>query len=238
MAINSCIVSINFKCLKNNLPEGSRLNDEIIDNYANLLQKKNNNQWLDNATSCEKCFFLSSYFYQHLVQFELNKYDYLSVKKYCHNLNDNTVKNDIFSIDKLFVPICRDNHWILVMILMKDKIIRYYDSMGKSQIVLKCELYSKHILRWIQDEYNTLNSGNCMCLDEWKIEFEVCCPQQNNGIDCGVFVVEFMDLLSDNLQVNTVTQENMAYYRAQIGCDLLRRKLHYYDNTVLDLTDE
>jgi Ulp1 family protease len=53
----------------------------------------------------------------------------------------------------------------------------------------------------------------------WNFRFPKV-PHQNNGRDCGIFMLKFMDSLVSNEKI-TFTQEEMKYYRHQIALDLI-----------------
>jgi sentrin-specific protease 1 len=48
-------------------------------------------------------------------------------------------------------------------------------------------------------------------------------PQQENGFDCGVFMLKFADFLSLNRKP-TFSQTNMKYFRRKLAFDILNKK--------------
>ncbi len=62
----------------------------------------------------------------------------------------------------------------------------------------------------------------------WNFRFPKVC-YQNNGSDCGVFMIKFMECISSNEKI-TFTQEEIQYYRHQIAMDLIE-KSEFFSNT-------
>ena len=77
--------------------------------------------------------------------------------------------------------------------------------------------------RWVFDEScNANKQSSPLDLNEWKlIDQETHVPQQHNGFDCGVFTIVCADFISDDLPLE-YSQQNIAYMRRKIGCDILR----------------
>ena len=47
------------------------------------------------------------------------------------------------------------------------------------------------------------------------------CPQQSNGVDCGVFSLMFMIMCSQGKDVNNIQQKYMNYFRKYLAVKLL-----------------
>lgn len=58
----------------------------------------------------------------------------------------------------------------------------------------------------------------------WKF-FVSKCPKQNNSYDCGVFLCKYMDYLSRDKNLE-FSNEDMNYFRIQIGVDILKGTLY------------
>lgn len=57
--------------------------------------------------------------------------------------------------------------------------------------------------------------------EEWKMEELVGVPQQQNGYDCGVFVLAFSKFTAAGIWPAELGQQHMPYYRRKILFDLL-----------------
>ena len=84
------------------------------------------------------CFASSSFFHSKLCE---NGYTYANVRRW-------SKKFDVFSKDKIFVPVNISNsHWCLAVIFIQKKKIEYYDSMnGAGRRTLDA------LLRYLGDE--------------------------------------------------------------------------------------
>jgi sentrin-specific protease 1 len=114
-------------------------------------------------------------------------------------------------------------HWIIVRVDMVNKTIIRIDSMYYEN---NDGTYTDNILKFLQDEFME-QKGIRMNVDDWLIINKINCPQQQNGYDCGVFVMMFLDVMIDNIPLNVITQAKMADYRIKIGQDLMRGQLRY-----------
>lgn len=116
----------NFKAEKGNeqvdsnslvrLRPGQWLNDDVINFYLELIKTRSKDQG-GNVSS------MNTFFYQ-----KLSKDGYQSVRRWTKRL-----KLDIFSLDKLLIPINIQNmHWVCAVINFSARRIEYYDSMSDS----------------------------------------------------------------------------------------------------------
>ncbi len=158
------------------------------------------------------CWFFNSFFVERLL-ITNGEYKYDNVKRWSKNF-------DVFAMDKVFFPINLDNtHWTLAVIYVKLKEIRYYDSMSGSGIK-----WLKALLQWLKDE-TFHKKGEVLDESSWKRinsgEHRVLVPQQNNGVDCGVFVCVAADFIQDDLPL-TYSQEDMPFFRKKITADIIR----------------
>lgn len=61
-------------------------------------------------------------------------------------------------------------------------------------------------------------------LSDWKNVTHKDIPQQENGYDCGVFMLKFADFISLGLKTNLFDQSNMRYFRRKLALDILNKK--------------
>jgi len=72
------------------------------------------------------------------------------------------------------------------------KTLRLLDSLGGS----KGEKFEKFVLGYLRDEHKDKKNNDLPELDLWRlVEDEP--PQQTNGSDCGVFICQFAECISD-----------------------------------------
>ena len=145
------------------------------------------------------------------------QYDFNNVERWSRHIN-------IFEYDKLFFPLNNCNtHWCLAVVFIPLKLIRYYDSSS----AVNGRRYCNWIKKWLSDV--AVQSGQQLVfnIDEVVIEDKsTCIPQQDNSYDCGVFVLLFIDFLTDNLPFS-FTQYEVGYFRRKIVIDIVRGKLLY-----------
>lgn len=109
-------------------------------------------------------------------------------------------------------------HWVLVVINMEKKLIRFCDSLGSNSSKGALSLVPSIILRYLKDEWDNKKRGNDgeMNWGEWGYDFDQSkIPQQLNGYDCGIFVFFAANYISKN--------QELTYSQADI--DTIRPKL-------------
>lgn len=176
----------------------SWLNDEVINFYMSLLTERSELR----AGELPSVYAMNTFFVPRLLQ---NGHG--GVKRW-------TRKVDLFSKDIIPVPVhCNGVHWCMAIIHMRNKTIRYYDSMGKpNQDVLDAlESYLRQeSLDKRKQPFDT--SG-------FKIESVPNVPQQTNGSDCGVFSCMFAEYITRDAPI-TFSQEHMEYFRKKMVLEI------------------
>ncbi|XP_068159187.1 sentrin-specific protease 1-like [Drosophila tropicalis] len=170
------------------------LNDEVINFYMNLLTDRSQRK----AGKLPSVYAMNTFFVPRLLQNGHN-----GVKRW-------TRKVDLFSMDIIPVPVHVGGvHWCMAIIHMKNKTIRYYDSMGKpNQTVLNA------LESYLRDE-SLDKRKQPFDTSDFLIENVPNVPQQTNGSDCGVFSCMFAEYITRNRQL-TFSQEHMEYFRKKM----------------------
>ena len=158
-----------LQCLNNR----EWLNDEVINFYFDMLNE------LGKENRYYKTYLWNSFFWLKLCG-DGKGYNYKAVQRWTSRK-----KIDIFEYDRIIVPMnIGKNHWALGLVDLKDKAVKYYDSLAANTIH---KSFSEFILQYLEDEFKD-KKRNDECPD-FK-SFEVLLvepPQQRNGFDCGVF---------------------------------------------------
>jgi len=177
------------------------LNDEIINFYLNMImaRSKENDNWPN--VHAFNTFFLSN----------IRTKGYASVKRW-------TRKFDLFSFDIILVPVHLDVHWCLAVINLKEKSVKFYDSMGSD----KPEIL-KVLLGYIEQEHMDKKKAPFDTSD-FELENVKDIPRQMNGSDCGMFTLKYSEYLSRNASI-TFTQEDMPYYRQRMVYEIVNNKI-------------
>ena len=180
------------------LNPGVWLNDEVINFYMKLCEERD--KISSKIIEGKPSLFLNSFFYSKLIDHGRG-FKYSNVRKWLKDV-------DLLNYNRIFIPINMSQHWSLVCVSVSTREILYLDSLGKDGKGIMT-----NISRWLQSE---ANGGN-----EFRefTEINLKCPQQMNGDDCGVFVLSFVDLLSNDLPLDTMTQTR---------CESIRRLLAFW----------
>lgn len=180
------------------------LNDEVINFYMNLLVERSEQRADDGFL---RVYAMNTFFIPKLLSA-----GHSGLKRW-------TRKVDIFTYDIIPVPVHVGRvHWCMAIIDLKNKAIRYYDSMGTpNNTVLNA------LEQYLQDE----------SLDKRKKPFDTSefakenmreCPRQMNGSDCGVFSCMFAEHETRNREIG-FTQEHMPYFRNKMIFEIAQGRL-------------
>lgn len=174
----------------------SWLNDEIINAYLELISPAGD------------IIVFNTFFYEILKgmyqsqQLDTNRIRRILRKKGISGFTECRVS---------VIPVnIKDYHWALVVIDNIAKTVFYYDSLNDN---------------WSEEIFDTIS----FCLNsELKDEDYNCkiadCPKQENGSDCGLFVLRTVECVINKEDVK-FSQEDMNYYRYVIGWRLLNKAL-------------
>jgi len=198
-----------MQCLK----DGEWLDDKVIEIYMRLVVRRSRSGG-EQFRRLE--VVKNSFFYTKLTK-EGKGYDYSSVRSW-------TRKPGILDTDAILVPInVNGNHWVLGVVNLTDKRIEFYDSMRGP-----AEKHFQVLRRWIKDEWLDKKKQQ-LDLSQWEDYTPPRCPQQNNGIDCGVFVCKFADCVGRQLDLNgqpaPFGQQHMTLFRRRLCLELIRGKM-------------
>ncbi|XP_074860511.1 sentrin-specific protease 2 [Carettochelys insculpta] len=178
------------------------LNDEVINFYMNLLMERNKQQGFPVL------HVFSTFFYPKLISG-----GYQAVKRWTKGV-------DLFKQDLIFVPIHLRVHWGLVVIDVRRKTIKYFDSMGQRGHSI-CEI----LLQYLQEESKAKRNLD-IDPSEWTLysmkPHEI--PQQLNGSDCGMFTCTYADYISRDKPI-TFTQHHMPHFRRKMVWEILHQQL-------------
>ncbi|KAK5581935.1 hypothetical protein RB653_003516 [Dictyostelium firmibasis] len=175
------------------LEPGEFLNDSIIEFYSMYIKDK-----ILSEEQRKKYFFFNSFFYKQFTNESNESLAYEDVKKW-------TGKEDLFSKDFIFVPINYAAHWSLMIICYPgaDRVIGEYE---KSPCMIYLDSLFKRPGQFANKlrKYLTLEWKNKKSIDGVTPEREFNqdnfpyhishLPLQNNGSDCGVFLLHYLEL--------------------------------------------
>ncbi|KFP61492.1 Sentrin-specific protease 2, partial [Cariama cristata] len=178
------------------------LNDEVINFYMNLLVERNKKEGYPSVHA------FSTFFYPKLISG-----GYKAVRRW-------TTGVDLFKRDLILVPIHLRVHWALVVIDVRKKTIKYFDSTAQ-----KGEAICEALFQYLQEESREKRNLD-LTFSEWTLHsmksHEI--PQQLNGSDCGVFICKYADYISRDKPI-TFTQNHMPYFRRRMVWEIIHQQL-------------
>ncbi|XP_068658885.1 ubiquitin-like-specific protease ESD4 [Aristolochia californica] len=194
-----------MQCLR----PGAWLNDEVINLYLELLKERERS----NPTKILKCHFFNTFFYKKLISGR-NGYDYKAVRRWT---TPRKIGYGLIDCDKIFVPIHAEIHWCLAVINIKDEKFQYLDSLGCRDIRV-LNVLAKYLVDETKDK-----SNKDIDVSSWEQEFVEDLPEQQNGWDCGMFMIKYADFYSRGLDL-CFSQEHMPYFRRRTAKEILQLK--------------
>mmetsp|Transcript_326 Transcript_326/g.864 ORF Transcript_326/g.864 Transcript_326/m.864 type:complete len:631 (+) Transcript_326:272-2164(+) len=197
------------------LAPGTWLSDEAINMYMRLLQQRDTRLRALGLAHIPKCHFFSSFFFCKLYS-DRKQYNYQAVQKWTRPARLSSAlqaSKTILDCDKIFVPIHQPSHWCMAVIDLKEKCLRYYDSLhGRDKKCLEA------LAMYIKDEAAD-KAGVTLDTSSWRKEFPDYIPSQRNGYDCGMFAVKFADYEARGRDF-TFSQADMPLFRKRMVSEL------------------
>lgn len=179
------------------------LNDELINAYMELINKRS-----ATNSSLPKVYCVNTFFLNKLAP--KGDYCYENVKRWLKNI-------DLFSYDLIMVPVnVNNNHWCLAVINLKQEKLEYYDSLqlGDTGQILE------HLRRWLKDRIEGSESKPKLDPDHLTKDIHTDIPLQTNAIDCGVFTCQYANSLARGSTLE-FRQSQIPAMRRQMIVDFL-----------------
>jgi sentrin-specific protease 1 len=151
------------------------LNDHVLSFWIWEIKKK--------MKGADKVFIFESSFMSVLLRD--NTYDYERVKRW-------TTKRDIniFENNFLLVPAhVSGNHWILLVANLRERVVTVMNSLDEREKYLNLK---EVLVTYLEDEFKTLK-GIAPIDKHFEVVDDVNSPKQENGYDCGIFVLIFIE---------------------------------------------
>mmetsp|Transcript_15098 Transcript_15098/g.30446 ORF Transcript_15098/g.30446 Transcript_15098/m.30446 type:complete len:257 (+) Transcript_15098:1427-2197(+) len=192
---------ITLKSIRKLRPS-NKLNDEVV-NIFMAVMRYHDSVLCDEDPSRSPSHCFNTHFIDKLV-----KDGHDGVKRWSKKVPG----KNIFALDKVFVPINVDDwHWRLAVISMKEKTIQCIDSMG-----LPGTSHLEALKGYFEAEHEAKKGAPLPDADDWElIEGTSETPQQENGFDCGVFMLMACILLAVGEPLD-FSQEDIALFRERI----------------------
>jgi hypothetical protein len=197
------------------------LNDEVINFYMALIEARAGNK--------QVCCF-STFFYQRLMPVEASpsSYRFSQVKRWMPKDLKSRGLQSIFQFSQLFLPLHVDGtHWVLVVVLCRDKKFWYYDSLSDSGSVLSAVATQRleTVLLYLRDTFEQETGSRVgFCLADWTFE-AYDGPRQRNVVDCGIYILEVAAALSCGRRPVIATAD-LSALRKRVILEILDLRLH------------
>ena len=231
------------------LRDGEMLNYQCVDFFMKYLQC--NLMGKEVPELSKRVHVFNSFFYQKLTQKQSKEDAGESVDAVtaAHRRVKGWTKGvDIFSKDFLLIPIHNALHWSLVIVCYpggdvggeRQPMILHLDSMTQSGGHPSDPL-SRNIKKYLDKEWTAQRGEECSKFTSRNFmpTYRMNTPRQQNGCDCGVFILAFVEKflidLPDVLKKSYVQEsiQRKASYGAAAGADQFLRK-NWFPNEVVD----
>lgn len=130
------------------------------------------------------------------------------------------------NVDYIYSPFnIHGNHWILLCLDLVRCQVKVWDSLPS----LTSAEDMRSILEPIQEMVPNLldttgffvrRGGSSTHKEPWPLVIVDSIPLQRNNSDCGVFTIKYFEYEASGLDVATLCQENMSYFRKQLAFQL------------------
>ncbi|KFK30643.1 hypothetical protein AALP_AA6G008600 [Arabis alpina] len=186
------------------------LNDQVVNFYLELLKDRQTR----DPQKYFNCHFFNTFFYTRLVGNSGSSYNYQALKRWT---TKKKLGYHLIDCDIIFVPIHEREHWTLVVINMRERKLLYLDSLYEADTT-KMNVLAKFLVDEVKDK-----SKKDIDVSSWDREFVQNRPRQQNGYDCGMFMLKYIDFYSRGLSLD-FSQKDMTYFRLRTAKEILGRR--------------
>ncbi|KKK17262.1 hypothetical protein ARAM_001814 [Aspergillus rambellii] len=183
---------------------GAWLNDEVINSYLALiidyLRRTNGNAGRHDKP---KFHAFNSFFFSNL-----RDKGYESVRRWASRAKIGG--EALLNVDTVFVPVHNSSHWTLIIVKPSDRTIENFDSLGS--------LSRRHVAivkTWLRGEL-----GSHYVDEEWTVLPSIS-PQQDNGSDCGVFLLSTAKAVAIDIEPMSYGAKDTRLLRKKIVAELM-----------------
>lgn len=184
------------------------LNDEVINSYLALiieyLRRTHNNAGRHDKP---KFHAFNSFFFSNL-----RDKGYESVRRWASRAKIGG--ESLLDVDTVFVPVHSNAHWTLLVVKPMAKTIEHFDSLGPPS-----RSHIATIKAWLREELGPKFRG-----DQWTA-LPSRSPQQNNGSDCGAFLLSTAKAVAIGLEPLSYGAADIPLLRRRIVAELMAGRL-------------
>lgn len=192
---------------------GEWLNDEFINTFLSIA----NHDVGKSGRMVVSTFFTTKMMQLGCLESNM-EYSYDAVRRWKPlNFKDGTT---IFDLKSLLFPVnLIRQHYFLVELDFENKQINVYDSKMRSSR----QPFADAFMQFLQDE--SLAKRSIPLEPGWTASEVVDTPQQDNGVDCGVFTSMFATMLLSEQSIHRICQQNIINHRLGMALSILQMKI-------------
>ena len=188
----------DFRCLIGR----NYLNDQIIDQYLILVQRRN-----ESSPDLPKVQACTTFLYTKLKKCGLEEGS---------KQTERWLPEDLLEKDLILFPIHNQHHWSLIVAETQERTIHYFDSLeGSRQNSPAPGMIKNYMERCHREKGEEA---------QYRIKIREDAPLQTNGVDCGVFLCQYAERVARKSGMS-FTQRDMAQARERMIDELLEGKV-------------
>ncbi|KAL6235254.1 hypothetical protein BDW75DRAFT_144659 [Aspergillus navahoensis] len=180
------------------------LNDEVINSYLGLIVNHMRHE-NGNAGRHDKPRYhaFNTFFFSNLRD---KGYD--SVRRWAKRAKIGG--KDLLDVDTVFIPVHNKAHWTLIVVKPSARTIEHFDSLGSLS-----RRHVETVKNWLRGEL-----GDYYDDSEWEV-LPSESPQQDNGSDCGVFLLTTAKAVALNIEPLAYGARDTPLLRQKIVAELM-----------------
>ncbi|KAJ5120299.1 Ulp1 protease family protein [Penicillium bovifimosum] len=183
------------------------LNDEIINAYLGLvvhyLRQLNGNLNDRPTFHAFNTFFYST----------LRDKGYQGVRRWANRAKIGG--ESLLNVDTVFIPVHESSHWTLLVVRPMERTIEYFDSLGS-----RGARQVRNVKEWLRGELGSQYKD-----EEW-VHLPSVSSQQDNGSDCGVFLLTNAKAIAVGVEPTSIGPVHITLLRQKIVAELINGGLH------------
>ena len=116
----------------------------------------------------------------------------------------------LLDVDTVYIPVHNSQHWTLVVVRPGERSIEHFDSLGA-----RSRRHIAVVQTWLRGEL-----GPKYVEEEWRV-LPSLSPQQDNGSDCGVFLLTTAKAVAIGLEPLSYGAQDTPLLRRKIVAELM-----------------
>ena len=167
-------------------------------------------------------------------------FDYTAVKDFW---KDCYPEQTMFHFDHIVIPMNpQENHWYLVVIFMKERVIEILDS-DIAEDELEYNIVLKAVLAWLVRVYidEAAMSTAFKSQQSWKLcppRSDILPQQAEGSVECGMYAGLFIRLLRNKIPFSRVSRKYFEGYRRRVLADLVEEYRVSKDGNIKNAEEE